>query len=129
MNLLGLDYGRSHIGVALATGPLAEPLVTIPTKNAIQLIKELIVKYNVDKIIIGQPDASLKFEFEKFINLFQISNLPGRQAGFKFQTVDETLSSHDARQSLMHTSPKKRKNQEHSAAAAIILQSWIDSNI
>ena len=121
MNYLGLDYGQKHIGVALATGPLAEPLTTIPTQNALQLIKELVDKHHIDEIIIGQPDQVLKLDFEKFLNSLQISN-------FKFQIVDETLSSHDARQFLLHTSQKKRRLGEHSASAAIILQSWPDSH-
>ena len=120
MNYLGLDYGQKHIGVALATGPLAEPLTTIPTETALQLIKELVDKHHIDEIIIGQPDQVLKLDFEKFLNSLQISN-------FKFQIVDETLSSHDARQSLLHTTQKKRRLSEHSASAAVILQNWLDS--
>lgn len=121
MNYLGLDYGQKHIGVAIAAGPLAEPLTTISTKNALQLIKELVAKHSIEAIIIGRPDKVLKFEFEAFINSFKIYNL-------KFKIVDETLSSHDARQSLLHTSQKRRRLAEHSASAAIILQDWLDNH-
>ena len=69
MIYLGLDYGTAKIGVALATGPLAEPLATFDTKSSIKKIKELIVKLQIEKIIIGKPDKSLSFEFEKFVNL------------------------------------------------------------
>ena len=114
MNYLGLDYGQSHIGVALATGPLAEPLTTIPTKTALRLIKELIKKHNINAIIIGIPHASIHNTLE--------------QLGLPVYEVDETLSSHDARESLMHTTQKRRRVGEHTAAAAIILQSWLDSH-
>lgn len=113
MNYLGLDYGAVKTGVALATGPLAEPLATIKTEKAIQLIKELINTHNIDSIVVGDcPEIFL----DKLSDLAVVHR------------VDETLSSHDARQSLLHTSQKKRRIAEHSAAAAVILQNWLDSN-
>ena len=121
MNYLGFDYGQKHIGVAIATGPLAEPLTTIPTKSALQLIKELIKKHDIKTLIIGQPDNSLKLGFENLINSLRLEN-------WDLVIVDETLSSHDARQSLLHTSQSRRRVGEHSASAAIILQSWLDSH-
>lgn len=110
MNYLGLDYGLSHIGVAIATSPLAEPLTTIDTKHSIQLIKDLIKKHSVDEIVIGDaPPDYLK------------------DIGIPVHIVDETLTSHDARESLFHTTQKRRQLNEHSVAAALILQSFLDS--
>lgn len=123
MNYLGLDYGLKHIGVALAIGPLAEPLTTMSTKEALQLIKFLATKHRIDQIIIGRPDNSLKLEFENFVNSLKIKNLK-----LKLKIVDETLSSHSARQALLHTTQKRRRLGEHAAAASIILQSWLDSH-
>ncbi len=114
MNYLGIDYGAAKIGVAIATGPLAEPLVTIKTEKALQLIKLLIYKHNINSIVIGDcPEIFL----DKLAELAVVHK------------VDETLSSHDARQSLLHTSQKKRRISEHAAAAAIILQNWLDGNV
>lgn len=120
MNYLGLDYGLKHIGIALAIGPLAEPLSTVATSSASQIIKNLIQQHQIDKLIIGRPNESLESEFEKFTNLLVTSRL-------KFEIVDETLSSHDARISLLHTSNSRRKDKEHSASAAIILQNYLDN--
>lgn len=114
MNYLGLDYGQKNIGVALATGPLAEPLTTIPTKSALQLIKELIEKHHIETLVIGMHHASMDNTFE--------------QLGLPVYYQDETLSSHDARESLFHTTQKRRRAGEHAASAAIILQSWLDSH-
>lgn len=118
MNYLGFDYGRKYIGIAIATGPLAEPLTTVSTGSSLQLIKELVAQHHIDILIIGQPDKSLKSEFNEFINSLK---------DFKLIVVDETLSSHDARQSLLHTSRLRRKSLEHSVSAALILQSYLDS--
>ena len=72
MNYLGLDYGLRHIGVAMATGPLAEPLVTLPTKSAPALIRQLVDRHSISTIVIGRPYKVLKLEFEKFINSLKI---------------------------------------------------------
>ena len=112
MSILGLDYGKAKVGVALATGILAEPLTTLNTQTSIQLIRELITKHNVDKIIIGEVS-------EEF--LAELNGL-----GLEVKVVDETLSSHDARESLLHTTRKRRRELEHAAAATIILQNWLD---
>ena len=42
VNYLGIDYGDAKVGIALATGPLAEPLTTVKTEKALQSIKQLI---------------------------------------------------------------------------------------
>ncbi|MEK9201124.1 MAG: RuvX/YqgF family protein [Patescibacteria group bacterium] len=114
MNILGLDYGASHIGVALATGPLAGPLTTLSPRALIPSLKDIIKKHHIEAIIIGMHDASMHDTLLQF--------------GIPIHEVDETLSSHDARQSLLHTTQTRRKQYEHSVAATIILQSWLDSN-
>jgi len=113
MNYLGLDYGAVKIGVALATGPLAEPLTTLKTTKALQSIKLLLDKHNIDNIVVGDCPESFLDKLSQLSIVYR---------------VDETLSSHDARQALMHTTQKKRRNEEHAAAAAIILQSWLDAS-
>ncbi|MDO8488068.1 MAG: RuvX/YqgF family protein [bacterium] len=112
MHYLGLDYGESHVGVALAEGNLAEPLDTISRKSALQLIKQLVVKHQIEELVVGEcPD--------QFLN-----DLAG--LGLPVHTVDETLSSQDAIQMLLHTTKIRRKNLQHAAAATVILQNWLD---
>lgn len=112
MNYLGIDYGAVKTGVALATGPLAEPLTTIKTEKALQSIKLLLNKHNIDNIVVGDCP---EFFLDKLSDLAVVHQ------------ADETLSSYDARQSLLHTSQKKRRLSEHAVSAAIILQNWLDS--
>lgn len=113
MNYLGIDYGAAKTGVAVATGPLAEPLTTVKTEKALQSIKLLLNKHKIDSIVVGDcPEIFL----DKLSDLAVVHQ------------ADETLSSHDARQSLLHTSQKKRRLSEHAASATIILQNWLDQN-
>lgn len=112
MSILGLDYGEKHVGVAYADGALAEPLTTLNNKSAIFEVKKLIKDLKIEKIIIGScPEAFLK-------SLQKISEV---------EQIDETLSSHDARIALFHTTKTRRKEKEHAVSATIILQTWLDS--
>ncbi len=110
MNYLGLDYGNEHVGVAIATTPLAEPLTTLSTKRSLQLIKDLIKKHSIDEVVIGDCPS----DYLKGIDI-------------PVHIVDETLTSHDAREYLLHTTQSKRRSLEHAVSAALILQSYLDS--
>jgi len=120
MNYLGLDYGAKHIGVAIATGPLAEPLTTIPTDKSIHLIKSLVDKHAIRGLVIGVSEDSAHPTVHELVRQLSFLKLP-------VYLVDETLTSHDARQALLHTTPSRRKDLEHAVSAALILQSWLDS--
>lgn len=113
MNYLGIDYGEAYVGLAVAQGPLAQPLTSMETKKALQIIKESIKKYSINGLIIGNAPN----EFLKMLN----------PLGLEIIQVDETLSSRDARAMVSHKPKMQRKMAEHSAAAAIILQNFLDS--
>jgi putative transcription antitermination factor YqgF len=121
---LGLDYGHAKIGLALAVGPLAEPLSTVPTSKILTLLPQLISQHNITTLVIGLPDGPVNKEIHTFVsNLQDIPSL----SKIKIILQDETLSTQDAQNALMHSTPKRRKTREDSVAAAIILQSWLDS--
>ena len=114
MIVLAIDYGKKRCGLAFARGPLAEPLITISTDKALTQIKRTVTDHKIDKIIVGLVD-------EVFFEQLRELNLP-------IEIVDETLSSYDARQALLHTTQKRRKKNEHQIAAAIMLQRWLDDS-
>jgi putative transcription antitermination factor YqgF len=120
MNYLGVDYGSVHVGLAISTGSLVEPLATTTTKKAVIQITRLVDEHQIDTIIIGLPDGLIHSEVEQFIHTLRHLNL-------HVIPYDETLSSHDARESLLHTTPSRRKALEHSVSAALILSSYLDS--
>lgn len=119
MNYLGLDYGQKHIGVAISAGLLAEPLTTIPNNNLLTRLKQLITAHKIRTVVIGQPAGQLASEVRQLASWLSSLNLI-------VELADETLSTQDAVKSLLHSGRKKRAANEHAAAAAIILQSWLD---
>jgi|SRR3989344_1761943 len=124
MDLLSVDYGLAHIGIAVSNGPLARPLP--PLRNSprvLDQIANLVKTHNIQEVVIGSSTGPM----EKTIKAFAFNLHKTLKLKVSFQ--DETLSSKDALKSLYHKSPKNRRLMEHSAAAAIILQNWLDQNL
>lgn len=121
MNYLGLDYGKKHIGVAFSSGSIACPLETLPLETTLSVLPQLLKAYQAKAIIVGLPDGPVRADVEQFVQNLRILNLP-------VEIADETLSSQDAVSSLLHTSKSRRHSKHHAAAAAIILQNWLDSH-
>ncbi len=121
MKILGIDYGRSKVGVAIADGPLAEPLQVIRYKDLtilISQIKKIIEKEKVEKVVVGISEGEIAEESKKFAN----------EIGA--ETSDETLSTLDA-QALSREagiSQKKRHEMEDAYAACIMLQNYLDNS-
>jgi putative transcription antitermination factor YqgF len=120
MNYLGVDYGARHVGIALSSSSLVEPLATVSTETAANRIARFVEEHKIDTIIIGLPDGPIKSEVEKFIDVLKEMKL-------HVIPFDETLTSLDAKESLLHTTPTRRKTLEHSVSAALILTSYLDS--
>jgi len=124
MVFLGLDFGIRHVGLALATGPLAEPLANLKISPKIFTeIHQICLKQEVEKIVIGISEGKMAQETYRFARkLEQITNLP-----VIFQ--DETLTTEQATRKLIEAGSKKakRKGPKHAFAASLILQEFLDS--
>lgn len=123
MNLLGIDYGEKHIGVAIATTFIAEALEIIPSHKAINRISQLIKEYKVDSIVLGISENQMGEQIKAFGGKLSATfHLP-----IHFQ--DETLSSQETRQLMAIKGVKKsiREAKTDHYVAAAILQDFIDS--
>lgn len=122
---LGLDYGTKHIGIALADGPLAQPLITIsgePTK-ALLHIKKLLAEHSVSTIILGLPEGALASQVKKFgQKLASTTSLP-------VIYHPETLSTHEALAGLRAAGARFKKiHNDHLYAACIILEDYLEQH-
>lgn len=128
MKILGIDYGRSKVGLALADGPLAEPLKVIRYKDIDDLVKRIeieIEKERVEKIVVGISEGEMGEESKSFA--LAISHLP---LAISVETYDETLTSKDAQTLSIQAGigRKKRREMEDAYAAAIMLQNYLDNS-
>jgi len=124
MRLLGIDYGRKKIGVAISEGQLVEPLMVLKIssqKDVLEKLCFLISEKDIEKIVIGTPGGRMDGEIKEFGRLLQNKS--------KISTVfqDETLTTKDAQELSIKAGIKrlKRKEMEDAYSAALMLQSFI----
>ncbi len=134
MRILALDHGTVRIGVAVSDelGMIARPLEFIPAEpwaGFITRLNQLLAELQPTQIIIGLPrnmDGSMGPAAEKvraFIEkLRETVTVPMR-------TWDERLTTVQAQRMLREVGHKAKdqKGKMDQTAAAIILQSFLDS--
>jgi putative holliday junction resolvase len=134
MRILSLDHGTKRIGVAVSDELklIAQPLEFIPAEpfaGFLSRLKEILREKEVDLILVGMPrnmdgsygPAALKVR--EFIGaLKEALTIP-------LQTWDERLTSAQAQRFLIEGGVRrdKRKEKVDKTAAAILLQSYLDS--
>lgn len=134
MRILCIDFGDKNIGVAVSDeeGIIAKGLGTIKMgENVVNKIKEIVEKYNVNKIVYGLPlrmDGSFSSQTEK--TLAFISKLKEEIKNLEFIPWDERLTTSLAERFLLSAdlSRKKRKKIIDKLSAQIILQNYLDLN-
>jgi putative Holliday junction resolvase len=120
MNLLGIDFGERKIGLALAIGPLAEPIGIIDIRNWESGIVRICQKNEVEKIILGLSEGEMAKKQRKFAQeLNELTGLP-----IEFQ--DETLTTNEAILKMKEAGKRIKKIDEDAFAATLILQSYLD---
>jgi len=128
MKILGIDYGRKKIGLAVSGGKLAEPLKVIryrDIKILSEKLQKIVKENNIEKIVVGVSEGEMGEESKKFA--LAISHQPLAIV----ETFDETLSTHEAKKLSLEAgiSRKKRRGLEDAFAAAVMLQSYLDSYV
>lgn len=137
MRIMGLDLGSKTVGVAISDPLLitAQPVETIVRKDENKLrktfarIEELIVEYEVEKIVLGYPKnmndtigprAMLSEEFRESLM---------RRTGLEVVLWDERLTTVAAEEVLIESNVRRenRKKYVDQIAAVFILQEYLDN--
>lgn len=130
---LGIDYGTKRVGLALTDDLkiVASPLETIDTAKIIDHLKKLIVKENVELIVLGEPkylDGNIS-ETTKKVYKFQ-EELKKTFPTLPIHLEDEMFTSKMASDTLISAGIKKSKRKDKSlldkVSAALILKSYMD---
>lgn len=122
MKILGIDYGRKKIGLAISEGMLAEPYEVIrykDTKILSEQLQKIIQENDIRKVVVGISEGEIGEESKKFAERINA------------ETFDETLSTHSAQElsRKARMSRKKRKDFEDAYAAAVMLQSYLEQTL
>lgn len=134
MRILAIDYGAVRTGLALSdpTGFLASPLCVLPSRNEEKLlhdIAEQIALHRVDRLVLGDPRRTDGKPGERAELTAAFASKLEEVTGIKPVMFDERFSTTVATRHL-HDAGKKAKQQRtcvDAAAAAVILQSYLDS--
>jgi len=134
MRSLGVDFGSKRIGLAVSDemGLIALPLEFVaaePAAEALRKLAEIVKGRGVEKIVVGMPrnmDGSYGPAAEKTREF--IAALEG-QVSVPIRTWDERLTSAQANRMLIAAGMRreKRKLKVDQTAAALLLQSFLDS--
>ena len=132
MMLLGIDYGRKRIGVAVC-GPLkiATPTATVAYKSDKQMLEELqhlVTDHEVETIVLGLPLNMDNSQGEMVREVKKFATLLRRNLQIPVELWDERLTTYQAENSLRQIglSRKKRQKNRDQVAACLLLQSYVD---
>ncbi|MBL7036380.1 pre-16S rRNA-processing nuclease YqgF [Candidatus Microgenomates bacterium] len=119
MIILGVDYGRRKIGLAISEGKLSQPFKVVKVKSFSHAVEKIIAiqkELKVERTIVGVSEGEMGEESTKFAG--EIGAV----------TSTESLSTHDAQELSIAAgmSRKKRKVMEDAFAASVMLQNYLD---
>lgn len=132
-HILGIDYGQSKIGLAIADSEtrIASGYAVLDNdKNFLPKLAEIVEKEGISKIIIGEiqyPSVASR----------HLPSSEGRKFGewlannlkIEVEYKNEMFTTRQAHQNLIEKGMKGIKRFDDQEAARIILQSWLDSKV
>lgn len=140
VRVLGIDYGAKRIGLALsdATAMLASPwrLLTRPSSEAATLklivgeVERLVSEDDgLEAIVVGWPRRLDGSPTHQTALVEQFAKALEQRVAVPVILQDERLSSHEAesRLAVRERDWRRRKEKLDAAAAAIVLQDYLDS--
>ncbi|KKQ26264.1 hypothetical protein A2617_01115 [Candidatus Daviesbacteria bacterium RIFOXYD1_FULL_41_10] len=128
MDIIGIDFGRKKIGVALGNSEsrFAEPLQVVryqSLEEGLEKINDVVKKIRAGKVVVGVSEGTSKKEAIEFGN--QLESKFGIEVVFQ----DETLTTQDAQRKSIEAGIKRktRRDMEDAYAATLILQEYLDN--
>lgn len=125
-NILGLDYGRSKVGIAISEESFATPLKVVRYKDLDDLLErvgKIVSDKKIEKIIVGVSSGKMAEESKKFAKELR------HELGIKVEIYDEILSTKMAQKKAIEAGIRREKRQrmEDAFAAALILENYLEN--
>jgi putative Holliday junction resolvase len=131
---LGVDVGTVRVGLAGSdeTGTIATPLRTVPRQPAARLWQELdqvVVDRLPERIVVGLPLRLDGSEGDSAVDARGIAEQLHRRTGLPVEMWDERFTTVAAERGMIAAGQRRAKRRQaiDSVAAALLLQSWLDS--
>ncbi len=137
MRIMGLDFGSKTVGVAVSDPLLltAQGVETIRRKSPGKLkttlarIGELILEYEVERIVLGYPKNMNNTEGERYAKTTEFKNMLEQRTGLSVVLWDERLTTVMADKTMIESGVRREDRKEYAdkLAAVFILQGYLDS--
>ncbi len=134
--MLGVDFGERRIGLALSdpTGTIATPLETLSRRAGkrppLARMEDLARGHEVTRLVVGLPLDLRGRETPWCAEVRGMGNALARRLAVPVAYVDERLTSVRAERAVrgigLRKSQREQKGRVDAAAAALILQAWLD---
>jgi len=133
---MGIDYGARRIGIALSdpTGTLASPLTVVERRKGkrppLRRLEEIARDSGAVHLVVGLPLDLDGREDAWCAETRRMGERLAERLGIPVDFVDERLTSSRAERAIRSSGLPKSKREEKgrvdAAAAALILQAWLD---
>ena len=132
---LGVDFGLKRIGLSITDQEkiFAFPLTTIEFNGAFDFLKNLFLKEEVSKVVIGYPKrlSGVDSDIESSIKIF-ITKFKKQFPTIEIERFDERFTSKLASKAIVSSGLGKKKRSDKllidKVSAAIILQDYLTYN-
>jgi len=134
MRVAAIDLGTVRVGLAICDelGLLAHPRPHLPGGSRpllLDALAELVRTESIERFIVGLPRQLDGSEGRAAREARQFAAALAQRTGVAVSLCDEWLSARQAHQRLREggRSARERRERVDSAAAAVLLQSWLDA--
>ncbi|ACF12379.1 Holliday junction resolvase YqgF [Chlorobaculum parvum NCIB 8327] len=132
--IIGIDFGTKRIGVAKSDplGMFAQPVGTFDMEGLLGALSKIRNEEGIERIVVGYPlsDKGEENRMTSVVDRFA-EELRVALPEVPVETIDEYRSSRSAMKLLAGSGASRKKRNEKgrldTAAACLILQSWLDS--
>ena len=138
MRVLGIDIGTRRVGLAISdpTQTLARPLKTLPVNGRADAVARVLIEIErlgaeedgLGAIVVGMPARLDGSPSEQTSHAAAFVAALAARTSVPIARMDERLTSWEADNRLARNEPdwRRRKAQLDAAAAAVILQDYLD---
>jgi putative Holliday junction resolvase len=131
MPVVGIDFGRKRIGLAITDGQSAYPLETMVRRSLkydLEAIRSQLAERAVSLIVIGLPLNMDGTEGPSARAARAFAEHLGSATGLPVEMFDERLTSFEAEERLREASASRasKKAARDAMAATVILEGWLE---
>lgn len=129
---MGLDIGERRVGVAVSDElhVIASPVEAVDLKRGgVDALRAAIERFNPERIIVGLPTGMSGREGPQAKSVREFAKQLAESINTPITFWDERLTTSIAEQALISSGRRRRERKERidAVAAAVILQSYLDS--